>query len=263
MVEKHTWKDPFVSFSCWNRTISIYIWSEQIRDILPIFVLEITWLRAWERILFNIKGEGAKNNWNMSHFGQTHSLVSRPLDDLCSWYLDFCDDHLFQHPNNRETGYSNVLVKPTSWKTQKDCCWLKSLFAKNHLFSYLSGMVGSAVIRNSQNKMWPSFSRYTKTKCLDGGTHGICNFSLHNKKYWSIFLHTTWTPFPPKYTTPHQNLLFLQKNAWFLRSIWNSSMWLNFLHSVACDKYHVHMAGGEVADFLRISLRDWNSLLSF
>ena len=28
-------------------------------------------------------------------------LVSQ-LDDLCYLYLGFCDDHLFQHPGNRE-----------------------------------------------------------------------------------------------------------------------------------------------------------------
>ena len=106
-----------------------------------------------------------------------------------------------------------MLVKPTSWKTQKDCCWLKSLFAKNHLFSYLSGMVGSAVIRNSQNKMWPSFSRYTKTKCLDGGTHGICNFF---GPLWTIIAQFFSTQHEHHF---HQNKQFPTKIDFFFRKM--------------------------------------------
>ena len=38
-------------------------------------------------------------------------LVSSPVDDL-DLDLDFCDDHLSQHPDTRETGDSNVLGTP-------------------------------------------------------------------------------------------------------------------------------------------------------
>ena len=38
------------------------------------------------------------------------------LDDLCYLYLDFYIDHLFQHPDNREIGYSNVLQN-------EQLCW--------------------------------------------------------------------------------------------------------------------------------------------
>ena len=36
------------------------------------------------------------------------ALVSCPTRWSLYWYLDFCDDH--HHPDNRETGYSNVLL---------------------------------------------------------------------------------------------------------------------------------------------------------
>ena len=47
--------------------------------------------------------------------GWTMALVTRPLDDLCSWYLYFCVDQL--STNIRETGYTamnNTLLYPVS-----------------------------------------------------------------------------------------------------------------------------------------------------
>ena len=43
--------------------------------------------------------------WFFGFFGQLecNGGVSHPFDDLCSWYLDFCDDHLSWHPN-RDNG---------------------------------------------------------------------------------------------------------------------------------------------------------------
>ena len=37
------------------------------------------------------------------------NLVSRPTRWSLYWYLDFCNDHLSQHPDNRETWCSNEL----------------------------------------------------------------------------------------------------------------------------------------------------------
>ena len=40
------------------------------------------------------------------------ALVSCPTIWSLYWYLSFCNDHLSQHPDNRETWYSNVLPPP-------------------------------------------------------------------------------------------------------------------------------------------------------
>ena len=45
------------------------------------------------------------------HDGDDDGLVKRrPIRWSLYWYLDFCDDHLSQNPDNRETGYSHVPV---------------------------------------------------------------------------------------------------------------------------------------------------------
>ena len=46
------------------------------------------------------------------------SRNSRPLDDLCYWYLDFCDDHLSQRPNNKKQGTNPGRKCATVWRGQ-------------------------------------------------------------------------------------------------------------------------------------------------
>ena len=66
---------------------------------------------AWSLTLGRVELSWAQESWvgpsgSLQCSEACLGLVSRPQDDLCSWYLDFSDDH----PNNRETGYSNVLA---------------------------------------------------------------------------------------------------------------------------------------------------------
>ena len=63
------------------------------------------------------------------HDGDDDGLVKRrPIRWSLYWYLDFCDDHLSQNPDNRETGYSHVPVMDkakhilTQEKKQKQTC---------------------------------------------------------------------------------------------------------------------------------------------
>ena len=75
------------------------------KDILP-FLLYL----LWQWMHWTHCGTGLSDKSEKVALGG--ALVSRPLNDLCYWYLYFCDNHLSQHPNNRETGYSNTC---TSW----------------------------------------------------------------------------------------------------------------------------------------------------
>ena len=65
-------------------------------------------------IYMDEKFEPARDKQQMAHFELVGSgkdqFIAQP-DGLCYLYLGFCFDHLSQHPNNKETWYSNVLGK--------------------------------------------------------------------------------------------------------------------------------------------------------
>ena len=49
--------------------------------------------------------------WTTEGFHGCPGIVRCPTRWPLYWYLGFWDDHLSQHPDNRETGYSNVLAQ--------------------------------------------------------------------------------------------------------------------------------------------------------
>ena len=74
-------------------------------------------------------------------------LVSSPLDDL-DLDLDFCDDHLSQHPDTRETGDSSVLVQcmPTHCYCNVYCAIDVQLNTKQCTTSKCSDITGESRI---------------------------------------------------------------------------------------------------------------------
>ena len=86
-------------------------------------------------------------------FSSSSSLVSCPTRWCLYCYLGFCDDHLSQHPDNRETGYSNVLHHHQTRQTQHqihhpdDCSWLQ-------MYHVVSIVVFIEILWSSNNILW-------------------------------------------------------------------------------------------------------------
>ena len=85
----------------WGKRIGGSIWFGLIRNRMKRKNIHIQkpsvyiYIKVWEALT--------------SYWRAYEPLVSCPTRSLY-WYLGFCDDHLSQHPDNRETGYSNVLM---------------------------------------------------------------------------------------------------------------------------------------------------------
>ena len=108
-------------------------------------------------------------------------------------YLGFCDDHLSQHPDNRETGYSNVLDHDQTWNAHvknthawpsspsmcsnlfKSFCLTKSHISSAVLYLHLrcscySGKISHQIYNHkvrSQKKPYNNISPWYKHKLLN------------------------------------------------------------------------------------------------
>ena len=96
-----------------NLDISILHWRRHVTIILPK-IEHCKMLEKWTLDLQTFM------RW-LDNRDVWLEVVSHPLDDLCYWYLDFCDDQLSQHPNNKETWYSNE----QGWRGLTQVCWLE------------------------------------------------------------------------------------------------------------------------------------------